>query len=218
MTGKHKSSNFRLGERLREVLPSDVFTDTEVSSLLQKSPNAQYGLIKRGIASEDIIPLRRGVYGLGKKYRRQPFNLFELANKIYVPSYVSLESALSYHGWIPEATYTTTSISAKRSKEFDTLVGMFSYCRIPPFNFIGVERVAEGRSIFLMASPTKALIDHVYINKIEGMGIKELAESLRIESDHLGQISLEIVARLVETYKSKRITRFVRTLTRGIWR
>ncbi len=215
MTETNKSSTIRLGENLREVLPSDVFTDTEVSSVVQKSANAQYGLIKRSIANGDIIPLRRGVYGLGKKYRRQPFNLFELANKIYSPSYVSLESALSYHGWIPEAVYTTTSISAKRSKEFETPVGMFSYSRIPRFNFVGVERVVEGKSIFLMANPTKALIDFIYVNKV-GMGIKELTDSLRIESEFLGQISLELVARLVEAYRSKRVTRFARRLTRGI--
>ncbi len=218
MTETNKSSTVKLGENLREVLPSDVFTDTEVSSVVQKSANAQYGLIKRGIANGDIIPLRRGVYGLGKKYRRQQFNLFELANKIYSPSYVSLESALSNHGWIPEAAYTTTSISAKRSKEFETPVGIFSYSRIPRFNFVGVERVVEGKSIFLMANPTKALIDFVYVNKVEGMGIKELMDSLRIESEFLGQISLELVAKLVEAYRSKRVTRFARRLTRGIWK
>ncbi|MCI0447718.1 type IV toxin-antitoxin system AbiEi family antitoxin domain-containing protein [bacterium] len=217
MTGTDKSGKAKLAETLREVLPSDVFTDTEASALMQKnSPDARYGLIKRAIASGDIIQLRRGVYALGKRYRRQPFNLFELANKIYSPSYVSLESALSYHGWIPEAAYTTTSISAKRSKEFKTPAGVFSYTRIPRFNFIGVERMVQGKSIFLIATPTKALIDYVYVNKIEKMGISELADSLRIESEYLGQISLELVTRLVDAYRSKHVARFVRTLLRGI--
>lgn len=207
----------KLAESLREVLPTDVFTDTEVSSLVQGSPNARYGLVKRAIGNGDIIQLRRGVYGLGRRYQRQQLNLFELAQKIYPPSYVSVESALSYHGWIPEAAYTVTSISAKRTSEFETPVGLFSYTRIPRFSFMGVERVVEGRSIFLMASPTKAIIDYVCVHKIERGGIRELAAGLRIEEEHLRQLSGELFMKLVDLYRNKRVTRFARMLKREIW-
>ncbi len=37
--------------------------------------------------------------------------LFMISNKIYQPSYISLESALSYYGLIPEWVFTTTAIS-----------------------------------------------------------------------------------------------------------
>src|SRR3989338_2842029 len=200
----------KLAESLREVLPTDAFTDTEVSSLVQGSPNVRYGLVKRAISSGDIIQLRRGVYGLGRRYQREQLNLFELAQKVYSPSYISVESALSFHGWIPEAAHTMTSVSAKRSAEFETPVGLFSYTRIPRFNFVGVDRVVQGRSIFLMASPTKAIVDYVQVHKIERGGIRELAASLRIEEEHVRQISGELLMKLVDIYRSKRVARFAR--------
>jgi hypothetical protein len=174
--------------------------------------------VKRAIATGDIVPLRRGVYALGKRYRHQQFNLFELANKIYAPSYVSLESALSYHGWIPEAAYTVTSVALKRSKTFETPAGLFSYTRISRFNFVGVERIVQGNSIFLIASPTKAFVDYIFANKMETKRIADLANSLRIEPEQMRQISPDLIATLEKLYRSRRVTQFARMLSREVWR
>ena len=77
-----------------------------------------------------LIPIRRDLY-LIKNAKRTLLNCFEIAPIIYGPSYVSFESALSYHGWIPEAVRTTTCASVKRAKEFETPLGIFSYEHIP---------------------------------------------------------------------------------------
>lgn len=207
----------KLVEILRQKLPTDVFTDTEVNSLIMGSADARYGLIKRAIASDDIIQLRRGVYSLGKKYQREPLNLHELAQRIYSPSYVSLETALSHHGWIPEAAYTVTSVCTKRSTEFETAFGIFSFTRIPRFNFVGVDRVIQGRSVYLMASPIKALIDYVCVHKVDDMNVRELAASLRIEEELLGSTSRAILLQIMHSYKSKRVTRFAKSFMQEIW-
>lgn len=206
-----------LADNLRERLPTDVFTDTEVSALVPGSAHARYGLIKRAIGRGDIIQLRRGVYGLGRRYQRQRLNLFEIAQRIYSPSYVSSESALSYHGWIPEAAYTVTSVCAKRSREFETPLGLFDYTRVPRFNFVGVDRIVDGRAIFLIAGPTKAIADYVWLHRIERGGIREIAESLRIDQEHLRQISGPLLAKSAEIYGSKRVTRFARAAARELW-
>jgi Transcriptional regulator, AbiEi antitoxin len=197
--------------KLREGLPVDVFTDTEVAALIEGSPHRRYGLVKRAIASGDLIQLRRGVYGLGKRFQRAPLNHFELAQKIYAPSYVSLESALSHHGWIPEGVYTTTSASLKRSVSFDTPVGNFSFTRFPKFNFIGVDRVIEGKSIFLIANPTKAVADYLFAHKVD-LDPKELKESLRIDDEFFRNLSCQLFAEIVECYRSPRLRRFLRSL------
>lgn len=203
-----------LALKLRERLPTDVFTDTEVASLLEGSPDRRYGLVKRAIAEGDLIQLRRGVYGLGKRFQRAPLNPFELAPKIYAPSYVSLESALSHHGWIPEGVYTVTSGSLKRSASFDTPVGNFSYTRIPKFNFIGVERVTEGRAVYLIASPTKALADYIIAHKTK-LPPRKLMEYLRIEEESWEQLSYQLLAEIAESYRSTRLRAFLKALEKS---
>ncbi|HSW71384.1 MAG TPA: hypothetical protein VLH77_05335 [Gammaproteobacteria bacterium] len=67
-------------------------------------------------------------------YLRKP-HPFELAQYIYGPSYISLESALSFHKLIPETVYTVTSTTVKRSREFQTPLGVYSFLHLPPENF-----------------------------------------------------------------------------------
>lgn len=196
---------------LRERLPTDVFTDTEVASLIEGTPNRRYGLMKRAIASGALIQLRRGVYCLGKAYQRESLNQFELAQKIYSPSYVSLESALSHHGWIPEAVYTVTSVCLKRSTAFQTPVGNFSFLRIPKFNFIGIERVQQGRRVHLIASPTKALADYIIAHKVT-LAPESLKKSLRIDDEAWKQLSYKLLKEISEAYRNVRLGRFLRAL------
>ena len=203
-----------LALRLRKDLPTDVLTDTEVVNLLEGSPNRRYGLVKRAIANGDLIQLRRGVYCLGKTFQREPPNKFELAQKIYAPSYVSLESALSHHGWIPEAVYTVTSVSLKRSAAFKTPLGNFSYTKIPKFNFIGVKRVDAGRAVHLIASPTKALADCIFTHKTD-LEPKQLMEFLRIEEESWRQISHKLLIEIAESYRSTRLRTFLRALRKN---
>ena len=122
-----------------------------------------------------------------------------------------MESALSHHGWIPEAVYTVTSACLKRSVIFRTPVGNFSYTRIPKFNFIGVERICEGSSVYLMASPTKALADYIIAQKTE-LSPKALMESLRIEPPAWKEISLPLLSEIAECYRNTRLKTFLRAL------
>jgi len=201
---------------LRDLLPTDVFSDSDIINCLDGSADRRYGLIKRALAEGSLIPVRRGVYAFGKRFQRQPLNLFELAQKIYPFSYVSLESALSFHGWIPEAAFTVTSVSLKRSARFETQIGNFSYSRIPKLNLVAVDRVRDGNSIFLMASPVKALIDYVVVFKKDAVDPKHLFESLRIDDKFLRDISFQVIAEIAAGYGNARVAAFVKALNRTI--
>lgn len=206
----------KLVEYIREALPLDVFTYTEVKNLIQGSADSRYGLIKRALARGEIVRIRRGLYGLSKRYQRGGISTFELAQKIYSPSYVSLESALSFHGWIPEAVYTVTSVSLKRSRDFETTFGRFSYKRIPKFSLIGVDRIEADKSLYFMATPTKAIIDYLYVYRKEWKGMGPLIESLRIEPKNLEGLSVELLLDLAEGYRSKRVKLFVKGLVEDL--
>lgn len=199
----------RFIEELRDKIPCDIFTDVELTRALPLSPNSRYGLVKRAIARGDIIHVCRGLYAFAKRHQRTGLSLFEVAQSIYRPSYISLETALSHHGLIPEGVPTVTSVSLKRSREFHTPLGVFSYSRISSFNLIGVDRIGGKASPSFMAEPAKALVDYVYVYKKDWRGIEPLIESLRIEADDLQNISPDTLHALRKTYRSKRIRTFI---------
>ena len=98
----------------------------------------------------------------------QEDDLCLVANKIYAPSYVSLESAFSFYHFIPEGVFRTTSVGTLKTASFDTPIGYFHYRNIKPFLFFGyrLERQAKGEmpGSYKIASPEKALIDFLYLN------------------------------------------------------
>jgi predicted transcriptional regulator of viral defense system len=199
-------------EILKSKVKSGVFTDTDLIALIPRSANARYGIVKRALKNGDILKLRRGVYAFAPINQTAVLDLFYIAQKLYPPSYVSLESALSYHQMIPEAAYTISSVCSKRSVDFDTPVGKFSFERIPKFNFIGVNRLTSGNAVFLMACPTKALLDLVYCHKIEKVSVRELFSSLRIDPDSLSKLSRSLVKEIADSYANTRVSGFAKNL------
>lgn len=90
--------------------------------------------------------------------------MFEIANRLYNPSYVSLESALSYYQIIPEAVYGITSVSTRRTYSFMTPFGKFHYRTIKPFFFFGYQIVTFNSKVFKMADMEKAVLDFFYLH------------------------------------------------------
>ncbi len=107
--------------------------------------------------------------------------LFIVANKIFDPSYISLEMALSHHGLIPESVYGVTSVTSRKSYKLISPVGQFSYRQIKPELMFGYQLVNYKNHNFKIAEIEKAILDYFHINsklKIEGE-----FEELRINRD-----------------------------------
>ena len=208
----------KVPERVFELLPWPQFTTQELAALFPGSEDRRYGLAKRALASGEIIRIRRGLYCLAPKYQKKGINLYTLAQLVYGPSYVSLESALSWHGWIPEAVQAITSASFKKAKEFTTPLGVFSYDRVPQQVFYTqVERLTDASgNVFLMATPLKALADYVYVHKSDWTGIKPAISSLRIEPEELEQLTGDALEALTHNYSSSRVKRFLEGLRKDL--
>jgi len=189
-----------------------VFTNADVSTSVPGSDYSRHGLVKRAIAEGEILNIRRGLYCLAPPYRKGPVSVFAVSQRVYGPSYVSMETALSYHGWIPEAVYACTCASFHNGKDFDTPLGLFSYKRVPQKTFFAeVERrVDQDDNVFFMASPAKALADYVYVHRVNWAGIDEAVGSLRIEPEQLLSVSPEELAELTENYTNGRVKRFLK--------
>jgi len=108
--------------------------------------------------------------------------LFEIANKIYGPSYISFEMALSWHSLIPESVYGITSVSTRRTYTFKTPIAEFTYRSLKPGLFFGYDLVEyRSKKYFKIADLEKAFLDHFYINSF--ISDEEDFASLRINKD-----------------------------------
>ena len=91
--------------------------------------------------------------------------LWFTANRIYQPAYLSLETAFSYHGLIPEGVYTLTSVSSRKTQEYHTPIGTFRYQHLLPRLYFGYEVLRPtGTWPVLMADLEKALLDYCYLH------------------------------------------------------
>ncbi|MBI4924952.1 MAG: hypothetical protein HY843_03425, partial [Bdellovibrio sp.] len=85
------------------------------------------------------------------------------ANKIYSPSYVSLESALAYYHLIPESVYHVTSVATKKTISFETQLCCFRYCTLKPKLFTDYIIIRDNELPFKIANPEKAIFDFLYL-------------------------------------------------------
>lgn len=89
--------------------------------------------------------------------------LYWVANRIYTPSYISLEAALSHYKLIPEGVFTIQSVSTRKTNAFQTSIGNFSYGSVKPAWYFGYRMEKNGPFYFAIAEPAKALLDLLYL-------------------------------------------------------
>lgn len=131
----------------------------------------QRGKIARMLKTGELIPLRRGLYA-----SRRDLDPHCLAGSIYGPSYISFETALSWHGMIPEGVTEILSATPKRAASFENDFGRFRYRAIPMSVYpIGILRITDSDLPFLIASPTKALVDRIALEP----GFRSMADVAR---------------------------------------
>ena len=148
--------------------------------------------------------IKRGFYCFSQNNIDQDF-LFYSANKIYAPSYVSLEIALKYYGFIPEEIFQITSISTKKTNRFETPIGNFSYTSIKPGLYWGYTLKEFGKQKILLADPEKAVLDYLYIHT----KLKTKHDFLGIRINHeefQGQIDLQKFQKYLEAFNNKQLT------------
>lgn len=203
-----------LEQRLAEFRDIPVPHST-VASLLRdyKRPNDK---ISEWLDQQKLIPIKRGLYVVSPALTGGLVSLPLVANALYGPSYVSLEFVLSHHGLIPEAVHQITSVTTRRAKIYDTILGRFSYQTIPTKVYpIGVQSVKNDMGHFyLMASPEKALCDMLMLTpnlNVHSVGalVTLLELDWRIDVDELKQFERALVHDLVQAGFKARVLRYL---------
>lgn len=130
-----------------------------------------------------LVKLRNQYYAF-PEYQQMPDFSRYVANRIYTPSYISLHSALSFYGMIPEEVVQLTSVTTQKTAKFENAFGTFHYQNVKTSLYFGYElkTMQNGRGL-LFATPEKALLDLLYLNPY--YKTEEEMEELRLDEDFM---------------------------------
>lgn len=166
------------------------------SSMLLAGPDSPAEVrrqISRWVAAGRLVQIRRGLYALRPPFSRDSPMVFAVAAILRRPSYVSLESALAYHGAIPESVPVVTSVMTGRPGRVETPLGTFIYRHLHRNLFWGYRAIelGPGQRTYV-AFPEKALLDlfHLFAGSIRRSFVRELRLSHgRVDTDRLQQFA-----------------------------
>jgi predicted transcriptional regulator of viral defense system len=202
-----------------QAMGGHVFSTKELARFLGGSKTQRYNkFINPAIDNGELIRIKRGTYVVSPKYASVKLNEYSIANKLVSNSYISFESALSYHQWIPERVTVIASTTGQKSVSYKTPLGLFKYQKIsvdPVKFFTGVSREEVNGKNFLIAKPLRALADLIFKREWQWVGIDFLTEGLRIDDEELEtleSIDFENVIKVYRTknsYRAKRVNIFL---------
>ena len=200
------------------LLPTDTPFDYQLlMDRLEGRFRAPRNKVQSLCRNGEIIRVKKGLYVSGTRPGEEPrVDPLVLSGLIYGPSYVSLETALSWHGLIPERVDEITCMTSKRARVFRTPVGRFTYTPVNEDAFpVGVRLESGKGGSGYLAEPEKALCDR--IAQVKGLEAMRdipavLEESLRIEPGDLDELRVPLVLEIASRYRRKNVAAFARWL------
>jgi len=161
-----------------------------------------------------VQKIRNGWYTLGG-FQPEGLDYYLIANRIYQPSYISLDSALSHYGIIPEGVVQITSVSTNKTQSFQTPFGSFAYRSIKETLYFGYDIIEYGEIGLRMASPEKALLDTIYLNP--DINNKEDFQAWRFNTVVLAELlDEEKLLKYATIFNNKRLLRATKLLIEHI--
>lgn len=175
-----------------------VFTNSDLQKILHINTDAYAYVLAGKLVKEKVLErVSKGYYIL---ISNRPSD-FEVANILYRPSYVSLDSALNYYGVLVQSPQQITSVTTKRVTNIKNSGKTFSYVHLDQKYFSDYQKV-DG---FLVATPEKALIDTMFTVALG-------RASLSIEELNLESIDKEKVKELASKIKNKAFKNYFASL------
>ncbi len=160
-----------------------------------------------------LVRLRQEWYAFPEMLRRPDFSRY-VACRFYRPSYISLHTALSIYGLIPEAVTGITSVSTLKTARFENGFGQFSYQSVKPELFFGFKPVSlpvnaavvnAPEQVWMLAHPEKALLDLLYLypfydneGDLELLRLDEDFMTGELDIDRLGEYQLKMGSKALD--------------------
>lgn len=135
-----------------------VFQTQDIAHYLKIDVPHASKLLARLCSSRQLIHLSRGLWALSNV---DPLTLPQYLTAPF-PSYISLQSALYFHGMISQIPHSIYVVSLARTRLYQTNLATFSIHHINPEFFFEFE-VKNNGTIYI-ATPEKALLDVLYLS------------------------------------------------------
>jgi hypothetical protein len=170
---------------------------TQILLTLLRDYKRPYDKIIDLVNQGDLIQLRKGLYMTTTSISTNRPEPFLIANHLYGPSYISLDSALYYWGYIPERVFEITSVTSKIAKKAIVQNTVFSFTHLPLAYYpVGIKSIAlTDVQTVLIASPEKCICDKVITTVGVNLRSKKqamtfLVQDLRMDKDRLRELNL----------------------------
>lgn len=170
-----------------------LFSKEELKLLLNMTNNATKALLQRYKKRGYIKNPKRNMYF----FSDNPPPLLELAYRMYQPSYVSFETALSTYGIIPEVVYVIVAATTKPTRTFNFEDTTFKYLKIKQQAFTGYIK----KDNYFIAEPEKALVDYLYFVATEGKSLNKRLD--------LSQLNKKKVMEYVELFENRPLSNLI---------
>ncbi|OGX14504.1 MAG: hypothetical protein A2351_04535 [Omnitrophica bacterium RIFOXYB12_FULL_50_7] len=168
-----------------------LFSPEEFRRVFGISPRAAREFIQDHKA-DLFVKFKNGLYALRSNLPAET----EIANRLYTPSYLSLEYALAHYRMIPETIYSVTSVTTRTTRIFTAEGRSYEYSRIKRKAFTGYRNLKTEGGVILIAEPEKALVDYLYFVDLR---LKQLNERLYLK----GKVNGKTVMRYVKLFERK---------------
>ena len=170
-------------------------------------------------AEGKIVRLKRGLYVASRDQTEIQICRELVANHLYGPSYVSMQTALRFYGLIPEYVYQVYSITIKQSRFFKNRVARFLYQNCSSEYFpLGIRMEQTPNCCFLIASPEKALCDLIaFTSSLQFRSMYDIGGwlelDIRFDMDELAKFDGELLEQIAEhSRKSNSIKTLIKYL------
>lgn len=172
--------------------------------------------VEKGI----LIQLRRGLYAPTEISGILPPEPFLIANHLYGPSHVSIDSAMAHWGLIPEHVFEISSVTNRSARNLIAGGRTYSYIHLPmPYYAFGIRQIPlTPAQTVLMASPEKSICDKIITTagvqlRSRRQSLEFLEEDLRIDREDLRNLdSVEISSWLPDCPKQISIRNLIQAL------
>jgi predicted transcriptional regulator of viral defense system len=164
--------------------------------------------LDRWIKAGKIHQLRRGIYLLAAPYQKKKPHPFLVANRLQKPSYVSMQSALSFYGMIPDIVNETVSVTPVRNERLNTHLGVFEFRHINKNYFGGYHLLDIAGQQAFVSTPEKAILDLIFFQP----GGDTLAFISELRLQNLENLNIEELRKQGKLFDKPKIHRAIRMI------
>lgn len=144
-----------------DKIEKTFFSHRDISRALGISDDSARVVAHRYVKKDILVRVKPNLFMLAEAWKHSAVEVrFRAANYLQVPSYISLTTALEYHGITTQMQRDyIESICTTRTLSRQIRDVTFRYTKLKPALYYGFEK----RNDFYMAIPEKAILDAAYL-------------------------------------------------------